>query len=164
MAFHRRLVADLDDAQESVRITVTLLGVYGFATGLVALFGNRQRFASDSFLVLATPPGGLVLWGLIILTSALATLFASWRGLNRLAAGSLLVGGLWNMMMAVGFLTAVTRSTEASVYAVLASLFIATLHLQKCWLLWAGRNAKLVYIPVILAQIRAAQNSEDDSA
>lgn len=158
MGLHRRLVADLDDAQESIRITVALLGLYGLATGLSTIFGDADRYSSASFAFVAAPPGGLALWSLGITTNSALLLWAAWRGHNKLAAATLGISGFWNLMMAIGFLSAVLDTDRASVYAVFVTALVAVLSIQQGWLLWMGRRARLVYIPVILAQLREVEH------
>jgi hypothetical protein len=151
---HRRqhLVAGPEDAQECIRMSVALLGFFGVCVALTGILSSLVRFSLPSYSTIISVPGSPVAFSVLILINSVVLLTAVLWGRNVTAAITLGIGGLWSMMLCVGFAVAFFHDERVSGLAPLICLLIAIFHLQKAWLLWSSRKLTLLYVPIALIE------------
>lgn len=133
-----------EDAQEDVRFTTVLLGLFAVGIGVSTLLGGESRWADDIYEFALAVPGSPESWGVPILLIGLLILVAFYRGHPRRLALGLFLGGVWFVFMGVSFAVAFLQSVEVSPMATGFAWMFAILFLQKAWVQWSGRKVGAV--------------------
>lgn len=129
-----------EDAQEDVRLTTVLLGVFAVGIGLSTLIGGEGRWADDIYEFALSVPGSPESWGVPILLIGVLILVSFYCNNPRRLALGLFLGGAWFVFMGFSFAAAFFESTEVSPMATGFAWMFAILFLQKAWVQWSGRK------------------------
>lgn len=141
----RRLVVHPVDAQESTRVTIGLLGLYGFVAGLSGIITDISQ--APSYSVIMSVPGGISPWSVAVLVNSVGILLALALSSKKVLAAMLAFGGIWTLGLGIGFVAAYIDDPEgSSVLAFASLLLISMFHSQKAWMMWSSRNVHLVYV------------------
>lgn len=142
----QRLAVDPVDAQESIRVSVALLGIYGLLVGALGLFSDVSRYNTSTYQKIIAAPGGILSWALFVLVNSVVLLVAAILCKKLVMAAALFLGALWTSALAIGFFAAYLASSDVSALSYTSLGFIAALHCQKCWITWSSRHVDSVRI------------------
>ncbi|WGH21936.1 membrane protein [Rhodococcus phage Trogglehumper] len=133
-----------EDAQEDIRLTTVLLGVFAVGIGASTLLGGEGRWADDIYKFALSVPGSPESWGVPILFVGTLILAAFVGNHPRTLALGLFLGGAWFVFMGYSFAAAFFESSEVSPMATGFAWMFAILYLQKAWVQWSGRKINSV--------------------
>jgi len=153
----RKVAIDPLDAQESFRLTVGLLGVYGILVGMLGLLYDPDRYTASSYSDIVAVPGGVIFWSLVVLLNSFVMLGALIRCGKKTMAVTLFLGSTWCSALTVGFLTAYLSEQDASPLGFAACAAMAAVHSLQGWVAWSSRNVEFLRI----ADVRLADDNND---
>jgi hypothetical protein len=147
MRLYRRMAVNPVDAQESIRVGTTLLGIYGLITGsTMFLWVESSRELDDRYSALIETPGSLTFWSSIIVLSSLVLTLGVVSGWKRIVAGTLFFGGVWNLAFAAGFFASFLDHPDITPLSFVAMSLIGIAHCEKAILVWSSRKIDLVLL------------------
>lgn len=129
-----------EDAQEDVRLTTVLLGLFAVVVGVGTLMGGEGRWADDIYQFALTIPGSPESWGIPILVTGVLTVLSYIVGAPKCLALGLFLCGTWFAFIGISFAMAFFDSTAVSFMATAMAWMFSLLYAQKAWVQWAGRN------------------------
>lgn len=133
------------DAQESIRVSTALLGIYGLVAGCAMfLWVEITDSINDRYAPIVDAPGSLTLWGPVATLLGLVIVVGVIRGNKRTTAAALFIGGIWNLAVAAGFAVSFIDRPEITPISFVAMSLIGIAHCEKAFLLWSSRNVRLV--------------------